>query len=199
MKLVNILRAMATACALFTAAHASSAPVLLVVSNGILTGAKNVDVAGTLYDVTLLEGSCDTLFNGCDNSAFTFTTSASARVAAQALLDSVFVDGSLGQFDSNPKTILGCKTVDICIVAIPFLFEVDQDWRLVIAGVAVNTAAGSRYVDRASVSYFDADSSGRSFAQFQLASPDASVPEPTSIGLFGLAMAGLAFNRRRKA
>ena len=45
-----------------------------IVVGGQLVGATNVDVGGTFYDVTFVEGSCNTLFNGCDPSEFTFTT-----------------------------------------------------------------------------------------------------------------------------
>ncbi len=79
-----------------TSVHASA---LLVVSGGILTGAKGVDVGGTLYDVEFMDGTCVALFNGCDNPAtdLTFTTQADALAASQALLDQVFLDGGPGQ------------------------------------------------------------------------------------------------------
>ena len=80
------------------------------VIGGQLFGASGVDVGGTLYDVEFLDGSCITLFNGCDDvSDFTFQTSLAASVASQALLDQVFLDGPLGNFDSSPNLTNGCS------------------------------------------------------------------------------------------
>ena len=81
-----------------------------------LTGASNVDVGGTLYDVTFEDGTCIEVFSGCNDAAedFAFTTSANAQLAAQALLDQVFLDpnssggGAPDHFDSIPDKTLGC-------------------------------------------------------------------------------------------
>jgi hypothetical protein len=105
-----------------TSVHASA---LLVVSGGILTGAKGVDVGGTLYDVEFMDGTCVALFNGCDNPAtdFTFTTQADALAASQALLDQVFLDGGQGNFDSTPSLTVGCLVNDDatgCLALTPF-------------------------------------------------------------------------------
>ena len=52
---------------------------------------------GNLYDVQFLDGSCISLFNGCDDvSDFTFQTQAAAILASQALLDQVLLDGGGG-------------------------------------------------------------------------------------------------------
>jgi hypothetical protein len=75
----------------------------LTVTGGILTGATNVDVGGSFYDVVFVDGTCAAVFNGCDDPTdFIFPTSATAVAASQALIDQVFLDGPLGQFDSNP-------------------------------------------------------------------------------------------------
>ncbi|MCA8967340.1 MAG: hypothetical protein KDC48_20835, partial [Planctomycetes bacterium] len=99
---------------------AGAAPVLDV-SAGQLLGASGVDVGGTLYDVRFVDGSCAALFNGCDEvSDFTFTTMTSAHAAAQALLDEVFLDGSLGDFDTVPSLINGCTASDHCSPLTPY-------------------------------------------------------------------------------
>ena len=73
-------------------ATASATPVLNVVG-GQLTGAQNVDVGGTPFDVTFVDGTCVALFNGCDqNTDFAFNTPAAAQAAGQALLDQVLLD-----------------------------------------------------------------------------------------------------------
>ena len=149
MKLVDVIRALIATSVIAASAHATAAPILLVDSNGILTGARNVDVAGALYDVTISAGSCDTLFNGCDNASFTFRTLASSTAAAQALLDHVLVDSSSGLFDSDPNKISGCRTVaTTCLVAIPFLYETDDDFRTAYTRGAINSRAGHPFGDR---------------------------------------------------
>lgn len=81
----------------------------LVIQNGILMGANNIDVGGSSYDVRFVEGSCISLFNGCDTDAdLTFLTSSVAIIANQALFSQVFTDGILGNFDTQPGLINGC-------------------------------------------------------------------------------------------
>jgi hypothetical protein len=84
---------------------AAAAPTLQIDGNGVPLGALGIDVAGTLYDVTFVDGTCAALFDGCDDAAdFDFTTGAAARAAAQALLDQVFVN----QFDTQVNLTFGC-------------------------------------------------------------------------------------------
>jgi hypothetical protein len=92
---------------------AHAAP-LLVIDQGLVTGARGVDVQGTLYDVDFVDGSCPDLFTGCDDAGdFTFTTEAAATAAAQALLDQVFVNDAL-PLDTQPELTFGCYTVTRC-------------------------------------------------------------------------------------
>ena len=72
---------------------------------------------GNLYDVQFLDGTCIGLYNGCDEiSDFTFQTQSSAALASQALLDQVFLDGPLGNFDSDPTLTFGCSSFYECEV-----------------------------------------------------------------------------------
>lgn len=92
-------------------AGASSAATLTIDVGGQLTGATGVNVNGTLYDVEFRDGTCFAIFDGCDDeSDFTFTTITDALVASQALLDQVFVDSGLGDFDSDPSLTLGIES-----------------------------------------------------------------------------------------
>ena len=196
MKFANTIRTLAAACAFAATAHASAAPILLV-DNGILTGANGVDVGGTLYNVTFADGSCNSLFNGCVQSAFAFDTFADASQAAQALLDQVYVDSSAGQFKSITSIIRGCVSESQCSSIIPY--SLSETGAYVVW--ATNNASGSQFVSNWEFDYGAWDSTNSPpihYAIFQLAPPSADMPEPTSIALFGLAMAGLAFNRRRK-
>jgi hypothetical protein len=95
---------------------------VLNVSGGQLLGAHNVDVLGTLYDVTFLDGTCSDVFNGCDEqSDFIFSDQTTATAAGQALLDQVFIDTGLGSFDSFPNLTAGCPGGYVCDVYIPFV------------------------------------------------------------------------------
>ena len=105
----------------FSAAPAAAA-VLLVDGNGQLTGATGVDVGGTLYDVTFVDGSCITVFDGCNEASdFAFSDQATAELAAQALLDQVFIDGPAGNFDTDFSSIFGCGSPIFCDALVPFL------------------------------------------------------------------------------
>lgn len=195
----NMRRIIVTALALL-AATVSAAPAVASVSlqtnaSGQLTGATGVDVGGTLYDVTFLGGSCNSLFNGCSTSAFAFTDLASASVAAQALLDQVF----LGVYDDNPGLTFGCagNGGGNCEVLIPYAPGV--------TAIAQNIPAELVNVDLGNDDYVGTDTFSPSFetagsvtyARFTLSA--AAVPEPSTwammlVGFFGI---GAALRRQR--
>ena len=58
-----------------------------VMSGGQLIGATGIEVNGASYDVAFLDGSCNSLYNGC--TGLPFTTSSGALDASQALIDQV--------------------------------------------------------------------------------------------------------------
>jgi hypothetical protein len=120
MRIRHFFQVLAATCTFFVAAHAGAAAVLLVDANGVLTGANNVSVDGTLYNVSFGDGSCNSLFNNCAASSFAFSTSAAALKASQALLDQVLVDGPSGKFDTVTDKIKGCTYSDYCIVFTPY-------------------------------------------------------------------------------
>ena len=108
----------ASAALLFAipAEHAIAA-TLIVDGSGELTGATDVNVLGTLYDVAFLDGTCASVFDGCDDQAdFTFGNSQEALFAGRALLDQVFV----GSFDDSPALTSGCSDPLRCIVWFPY-------------------------------------------------------------------------------
>lgn len=75
----------------------------VVDASGNLTGARNVDVGGTLFDVDLFTAaSCSAELGLCNTlTTFTFSTLAAANLASQALLDQVFV----GTYDNVAMNI----------------------------------------------------------------------------------------------
>lgn len=107
----------------FLALTPSAQAVTLNVVGGQLLGASGVDVGGTLYDVEFLDGSCVALFGGCDDiSDFAFQTQADAALAAQSLLDDVFIDGAQGSFGSSPALTRGISSSAFASIVIPHGF-----------------------------------------------------------------------------
>ena len=125
MNICQLFRTLVAACAITAASQVNATPTLQVNASGILTGAKNVDVGGTLYDVAFTDGTCDSLFSGCTISGFTFKTELAAKTAGQALLDQVFIDGSQGMFDTSPLTN-GCTDSLVCTAIIPYFIEIGR-------------------------------------------------------------------------
>lgn len=172
------------------------ATAILDVVDGQLLGARNLDVDGALYDVTFVEGSCFTLFDECDEASdFPINDEATARAAGQALLDQVFIDSVFGEFDSDPSLTGVCNLPDGCQLIIPF--AVDRNlvsWILSVNGP-----------DESLDNLFDGtipkrnDTSEAPFAAYAFFSrTSTSIPEPSTLLLFGLGLVGLGLTSRRR-
>ena len=99
--------------------------ILNVDGGGNLVGAQHVDVDGTLYDVGFSDGRCTLLFGGCDGPEDFIFSEAGALVAAQAIVDQVFIDSEeVGFFDTFPELTRGCEDTGLCEAMIPFAFGV---------------------------------------------------------------------------
>jgi len=175
----------------------------LVTSGGILTGAKGVDVSGTLYDVQFFDTRCMDAFSGCNaNSDFDFANVGQATAAASALLVQVFVNvPSGGQFDSNPTLTFGCTTTtsNRCIAYIPYAVLPTS----VSAVGADNYGSPLDFFDAPLGNGIDAHGSfanvpGAVLAKFTVSAIPA-VPEPASwiMLIGGFAVVGIQMRRRR--
>jgi len=154
-----------------------------------------------LYDVEFVDGSCVSIFDGCDDASdFMFDNAFDAQDAARALLTQVFI-GSLID-DLFPGVTFGCDIlVPLCATHTPYGFAGGG----VITWVANNWAA-----DQTPMGLFDLDERGGMLAgtdttalqsvNYAVWTPVSPVPVPAAIWLFGTALIGLVgFGKRREA
>jgi len=171
---------------------AQAVPTLLV-DNGQLLGADNVNVAGNLFDVRFEEGSCIGLFGGCTSSSFSFPTQISASATAQALLDQVFIDSGSDLFDTVPTATFGC-TVGTCQIVIPFA--------LLPGLVDTVTANNNNTIGSDSVSNLRTGRGTNTGSQgsrvYAVFTESDDIPEPSVVAVFGIGLIGIAMARKRR-
>ena len=186
-------------------APTAAAPVNLIIdAAGQLTGAMNVNVGGTLYDVTFMDGTCTALFSPCDaTSDFDFPDLATAELAPQALLDQVLIDDPTGQYDSDPSQTTGCDDTS-CEILVPYGF-LSFDPSKILAVSAFNAAMPNIFheFDHINGVGFTRTDDTTLISRFTYAlfahTPPTSIPEPGTLLLFAVGLAFLAvFGRRRR-
>jgi len=172
----------------------------LDVRGGQLYGALGVDVGGTLYDVEFVEGSCASLFGGCDEASdFAFNTRTDAELASQALFDHVLLDfPNSYQFDSDPKSIYGIDSPlpDRLLGNILTPYQYNQNLDQVEMSFALNNA--DETLDRVGTNPFltqSWDSLDNPFIVYaKWKTPQISaVPLPTALPLYGAGLALMGF------
>ncbi len=203
MKAITRLLATGMLCALSATAHAA---VTYNIQGGKLTGASGVLVEGKKYDVSFVDGTCTTVYGKCDAINFAFNSKTGATLAAQALLDQVFVDGTAGQFDSDSTLTAGCNDESGCEVLIAYAAGFGDDTPLLTfqSVAAINRDANDPTQDQVTDAppTFDAFSNtstnrAQTFARFTLAS---AVPEPATWALMlaGFGLVGYVTRRRSR-
>ena len=88
------------------ASFSAKAAVSLNISNGILMGANNVDVKGTLYNVAFTDDDTEVM------AKMPISQSFDAAVASQALLDQVLI----GKYDDLTHLTNGCSFDGFCYI-----------------------------------------------------------------------------------
>ena len=186
---------------LVLASSTASSALIQVDVDGQLVGASGVEVNGELFDVEFVEGSCVTLFNGCDSDLFAFRTSDDAIAAGNALLSQVFID-SLSLFDTNPSLTLGCDRDSSCRVEIPFaltnpafLLGAPQSIRVAsVTNEAIEFSDRVFATPETITAFATVDNTGASstFARFTQAT---AVPEPGMFAFVAVGLLGLAWRR----
>ena len=177
--------------------NSSHSATLIVSDFGQLLGATDVEVNGGFYNVSFQDDTCISLYGGCNDSNFVFTTEVAATSAAQALLDQVFIDGPLGEFDSNAGLISGCTHPDECFAITPYKRISTQSIAVALArnywpGREDNIHLGTRYDHSSSYTTYAYDNDV--FAVWEA----AAVPVPTAAWLFSSALRGLAGMKRKR-
>jgi hypothetical protein len=178
---------------LFTTKEVSATPILIE-SSGNLMGATGVYVNGSLFDVSFVDGSCISLYGGCNEvTDFVFTSQTMADAAGAALLSQVLN----GAADTNISLVNGIEKA----------FSVS-----VIGSFYWNLASNTFKQSSISNNVFDSLDAVQTTWSFGAANRDTTlqntwtiavwtaheVPEPTTLAIFTLGLMGLAVRRFKK-
>ena len=168
----------------------------LQITDGILTGARGVDVNGVLYDVDFLDGTCTALFSGCDSlQDFPFDTASEVTAASQALLDQVLLDSTLGNFDSIPSRIHGCADntgQGFCLILTPADFQVNNS-------AAQNSSLEVGDLVRGVFTLAGEDTTIYDTVVYAVWSPNSPVPELSSTAMLMAGLIMFTVKKRRAA
>ncbi len=184
------------------AASNTMAALLVVNSDGKLTGAQNVDVGGVLYDMEFVVGTGNDVFwNSATNNYDLDATPDNGELFANAILDQVWV----GIYDNQPELTFGCQYSWGCDVETPM--AVFDDWGSNVFSVirANNFEGGGGFVDLTTNAtegftslWVDWTLAGSTPVDPDDGNDGVGVNEPTSYLLFLLAFVGRWFRLRYK-
>ncbi|MEO1239372.1 MAG: VPLPA-CTERM sorting domain-containing protein [Pseudomonadota bacterium] len=188
---------MGAVCIAAATVGTASAATLQVDTDGVLVGATGLNVNGTIYDVAFVDGSCASIFDGCDEpSDFDFTNASDAVAVGQALFDQVFV----GIFDTLSGVTFGCGGFQ-CVTRIPTGFVPTGGAGAEGAIVINNTVIADPSVNFGGINrlfnYANSDTSN--YALFTETGQEVSpIPLPAGFPLMAVGMGALMVLRQRK-
>ena len=175
----------------------------VVMSGGQLMGATGVEVNGASYDVAFLDGSCNSLYNGC--TGLPFTTGSEALAASQALRDQVMIPQGISA--NNHYLINGIGPLAGPLWGAGILTPAAESWGSL---AALGTGGSGNWLPGNSAGPYDAYTADTSSPTSPLGGfPDtdevfavwtpaavSAVPLPAAAWLFISAIAGLAGAKR---
>jgi hypothetical protein len=188
---MKLLKNTLIASALALSVSAPASAVVLNIQNNILMGATGVDVGGTLYDVSFIDGILS-------ENISAFTTKSGAEAASEALLNQVFTADSA--VDSFTIPTNGCTTVLFCSTFTPYT-AVATDGSMQFTPAAfkgrMSSFLGSGYNEP---SYSTSNSPMDNIAVWKLSAvaTTAAVPEPETYAMFLAGLGLMGFASRRK-
>jgi len=171
---------------------ANATATLVTDGGGNLVGVNGLLVGSTLYDVTFSYGSCASNFSGCtSNSAFDFTTQASADAANSALLSQAIASSLFAEAPALIGPGGGCGG-RLCEIETPFFTDGTSGTN--DSAVYVWSFTGPTLSTPDSIPILENTGPGNT----RVWSHWSAVPEPITLTLFGAGLAGAAVMRRRK-
>lgn len=210
---MKLIRLLSYVCVINFFYPTLSYAVVLNIDNGTLKGATGVNVNGNLYDVSFQDGTCVDLFNGCNESSdFFFSVpdesldtlvNSEAAKASQALLDQVFIDSNLGQFDSEQFLTFGCNNGNICSVVTPvfpissssLFHSINADNWFMEANDLTSIAYDTPKTSDSSPFLPNPGSDTRVYAMWSV----TTVPIPAAVWLFSFGLVGLIGIRKQSS
>lgn len=165
-------------------------------ANNQLLGARNIDVAGTLFDVEFLDGTCVSLFTGCDDSGdFVFANGSDAQAASIALLEQVFLDVEFGDFDTTPSLTRGIDHELHGVILTPYIVAHGVLQFATVNNYSVEAVDNIQLGQLSAGVFTFVTGESSVWAVWKVAT---DVPEPSTVILLFLGFAGLSFARYRR-